>query len=656
MTPSLPRPRALAGAAVALGLLLPALPSAAGPAAAPGGPAPARQALPGTAVPALERPALQRAEVLARRAADGAQVRRRDVPVARGGTAALRTTADGSTASVVAGEPSAPVSTWRVSYIGFPSDAKRAFQRAVDQWAGIVASPKRIKVCATFKDLGDDGLLGQAGPGAFLVGNTSDGNYAYPIALANALTGRDNDPLQEGSRENRCADDDGYDVYAEFNSNPDADFYTGSDDRPGRGQLDLETVVLHELGHGLGFIGSMDVQQQRGYYEQPPFVYDRFPVDAVGQRLLDEPNGSLTLGAKLRSGDISWNGAAGVDANGGQRPALYAPSTFQPGSSYSHLDEDAFPRGTRNSLLTPQLSAQEVVRDPGPVAVGMLRDLGYAASHEGFTRAAAAEDGGPVDVVARHDDGALGVRTVTSSGELGPLKDLGGRALGRPAVATRSDGTVEVFERGRNEHLYTRRRSPEGQWTAWQDLGGTITASPAVTRFDGNELHVFVRGSDGALYRLRSRSPGTFSSYKRIGGRLAGGSGPAAVSPSPGRIDVVVRWRDDRARRMTYVSGSGFAPFADLGGSLVSDPALASSTTGESVLLKRGSDRAVYAKTLTDTGAGGFRSLGGNVLGPPAAAAEPGSDRLDVFVVGRDLRLFRKTLSGGSWSGYTPLS
>ena len=653
MTLSPPRPRALAGAALALGLLLPALPAAAAGARPTAAPAAGPAAAPVTRAP-VDRAALASARVLARTASDGAQLHQSTAPGLRAPGAALRTAPDGSTSSLVAGSAGAPVSSWSVTYVGFPRAAKHAFQRAVDQWAGIVASPTRIRVCATFKDLGDDGLLGQAGPGAFLVGDTSDGSYAYAVALANSLSGRDLVPLDRGSRDDRCTDDDGYDVQAEFNSNPDADFYTGGGGGPSRGQIDLQTVVLHELGHGLGFLGSMDVEQQRGYYSDPPFIYDRFTVDALGQPLLAEPDGSPSLAVKLRS-DVSWNGAEGVEANGGERPPLYAPSTFQPGSSYSHLDEDAYPAGTRNSLLTPQLDAQEVVHDPGPVAVGMLRDLGYRASVEGRTRAAATEDSGVVDLVSRNTDGSLGFRTLSTSDELSPSKDLGGRALGRPAVATRSDGTVEVFERRRDDHLYGRRRAPDGSWTGWQDLGGVITASPAAMRYDDDELRVFVRGDDGALYQRRSPSPGTWSSFKRLGGRLASHSTPAAVSPAPGRIDVVVRSRDDRALRKT-LADRDWQSFVTLGGSLLSDPALGSAAVGRSVLLKRGSDKALYAKTLTAEGARNFEALGGTLLGAPGAAAQAGSGQLDVFVVGKGLRLYRKRWSGGSWSGYEALS
>src|SRR5439155_27125512 len=90
-------------------------------------------------------------------------------------------------------------------------------------------------------------ILGQAGttevsgnfPGAPV------SNTWYPIALANKLAGTDLDSGLE-------------DVDAQFNSGF-ANWYFGTDGHPAVNQIDFMSVVLHELGHGLGFFGSMNV-------------------------------------------------------------------------------------------------------------------------------------------------------------------------------------------------------------------------------------------------------------------------------------------------------------------------------------------------------------------------------------------------------------
>lgn len=54
---------------------------------------------------------------------------------------------------------------------------------------------------------------------------------------------------------------------------------------------------------------------------------------------------------------------------------IYAPTTFNGGSSISHLDELTF-NGTPNALMTPQIAAQERIRNPG-IGTDILNNLGW---------------------------------------------------------------------------------------------------------------------------------------------------------------------------------------------------------------------------------------------------------------------------------------
>ena len=104
-----------------------------------------------------------------------------------------------------------------------------------------------IEVHACWEDFNDGGLLGYAGAS----GNTRDFAGApvsgtwYPNALANSLAGSDLDTNTP-------------DIGAAFNS-ADVNWYFGTDGSPGFGQHDFVTVVLHEVGHGIGFAGSAQV-------------------------------------------------------------------------------------------------------------------------------------------------------------------------------------------------------------------------------------------------------------------------------------------------------------------------------------------------------------------------------------------------------------
>ena len=357
--------RRLGWAVVAAALLGPALPFAASATAAAPGRTPGASAL-----------TVSEART--------ATIRRKDVRIlARTSPGSSRVVAsDGTQTAIVAAPAPAPVtSNWQVVYTGFDPgsnaqgpQAKVAFQKAVDIWSRIVTSSVPIKVEASFAMLPANNL-GSAGASANYSGQgLGDSVSSYPSALADAVEGQDVAPLANGPDS---------DITARFTSDPRANFYYGADGAPGAGQVDFLSVVMHELGHGLGFAGSMDVDAAgTGSRFQPPTRFDRFPFDAAtgGAALLSKVNPSAALGTALRSQSVYWGGAAGVSAAGGVRPRMYAPSAWEDGSSFSHLDEATYRVGHPDSLMTPAISAQEVVHSPGPRAVGMLVDLGWEAS------------------------------------------------------------------------------------------------------------------------------------------------------------------------------------------------------------------------------------------------------------------------------------
>lgn len=259
--------------------------------------------------------------------------------------------------------------TFVVSYSGFPPAAQAAFQAAVDVWAASITSAVPIVVDARWTAL----------PGGVLGGSSSVGfwrNFAgaprtgtwYSFALANAIAGVDLAPAAP-------------DIVASF-ANTGVSWYLGTDGNPPAGQYDLMSVVLHELGHGLGFTGSMSVSDGIGTYGSGmyvgfPLIYDHFTRTGSGTPLLSLPNDSSTLGSQLTSNNLYFNGTHANAANGGNPVKLYAPATWRQGTSYSHFDEATFPPGNPNSLMTPGLATAEAIHSPGPIALGVLEDLGW---------------------------------------------------------------------------------------------------------------------------------------------------------------------------------------------------------------------------------------------------------------------------------------
>lgn len=285
--------------------------------------------------------------------------------------AALHT--DGATDDAARGA----AATFDVQYIGFPPDARAAFQFAVDIWSQHLNSTVPIRVRAIWEPQSNDDVLGATNPRVianFEIATVAERNVWYAVALANALAGRDLDPDEPHIR-------------ASFNSTFD-NWYFGLDGQPPSGRFDLVTIVLHELGHGLGFVGSMLVDDGIGSWgigdAGYPVIYDRFAERGTTDLLEGFANPSRALGDALTSGEVFFDGPAANAVQDGQRPRLHAPPTWVDGSSYSHLSEqrvngaEPYPPGSLNSLMTPTISSAEAVHDPGPITCGMFDDMGWS--------------------------------------------------------------------------------------------------------------------------------------------------------------------------------------------------------------------------------------------------------------------------------------
>jgi hypothetical protein len=264
----------------------------------------------------------------------------------------------------------ANLTTINVTYIGFTPQAQTAFQYAVDIWAAQLTSTVPIQIVAEFTNLGP-GVLGQAGPANFVANGAGlVPNTWYAVALANKLAGTDLDPANE-------------DIDAQFNSA--FNWYFGTDGLGPPGSYDFVSVVLHELGHGLGFVGFMGYSAGTGSWgfgTAYPAIYDRFAINSSFQSLINTsifPNPSTGLGVQLVGNNLYFTGPYTVAANNGFAARLFAPATWTQGSSYSHLDETTYSVGNPNSLMTPYLNSTEAIHDPGSIVRGMFNDMGWVS-------------------------------------------------------------------------------------------------------------------------------------------------------------------------------------------------------------------------------------------------------------------------------------
>jgi hypothetical protein len=100
--------------------------------------------------------------------------------------------------------------------------------------------------------------------------------------------------------------------------------------------------------------------------------------NGAGTRLTAMTSPSVTLGSVLTGGSLWFNGANANAANGGSRVKIYAPGSWTPGSSYSHLDYATF-AGTANSLMVYAIGDGSAQHNPGAVTLGMFKDMGWPA-------------------------------------------------------------------------------------------------------------------------------------------------------------------------------------------------------------------------------------------------------------------------------------
>jgi hypothetical protein len=94
---------------------------------------------------------------------------------------------------------------------------------------------------------------------------------------------------------------------------------------------------------------------------------------------------------------------------------MYAPSTWAPGSSYSHLDYSTF-NNTANQLMVYAFSAGEAAHDPGPVTKGLLKDLGWRQREHGTLSQLVAAD--------LNGDGRDDLAGINSAGQIYYTTDL----------------------------------------------------------------------------------------------------------------------------------------------------------------------------------------------------------------------------------------
>ena len=180
--------------------------------------------------------------------------------------------------------------------------------------------------------------------------------------------------------------------------------------------------------------------------------------------------------------------------------------------------------------------------------------------------------------------------------------------------------------------------------------------SPAAVSMTPGRIDLFAIGDDRGMWRDVSVAGPNWIGWLANTGAGAFSSGPAAVSMSPGRIDVFALGDDRDMWHNAWLGGpdwTGWTP--DTGaGAFASGPAAESMDPNRVDLFALGDDLAMYHNVwdggpdwigwTADTGDGAFTSE------PAAVSMSPG--RLDVFALGMDRQMLHNAWFGTGWTGW----
>jgi hypothetical protein len=255
-----------------------------------------------------------------------------------------------------------------------PQSVKDVFEKAGAVWAEALNSDVPIRILVRWASQAN-GVLGAAGP-TFRYANfpgAIKANTWYGAALAEKMA-------------HKNLNGDNPDIVATFNSNRN-DWYIGTDAVPTRLQYDLYSVILHEYGHGLGFVGGIGIGTDgqgvdiAGY--SFPYILDSYLVGATGQSLTDTnsiKNPSPELYKAITNAALYMNPPSAVKSNKGANPRMYAPAKYAPGSSVYHVDQRTYPIGDPNALMTPQIAPGELTRELGNITLDAFGDFGWKST------------------------------------------------------------------------------------------------------------------------------------------------------------------------------------------------------------------------------------------------------------------------------------
>lgn len=260
-----------------------------------------------------------------------------------------------------------------------PTSVQNAISTAVNIYSSYYNISSFINVGVSWIDLSvvNPNLLGQGKPAQMcLHPNSSTFKYVLiPSSLYVQLTGQSNCPGAPNAIH----------IMLSINNNPAAPWYTGVDGKPPNNQIDLMTVVMHELTHGMGFVSGVN-DASCAYPSSPDgYIYDWFALKSLtgwpASFLQVVSNPCTSNAAPLSGGLLTFQGTVGGSSN--SNFPIYLPPVFALGSSISHVDTGGM---NVNLMMGYSIGSGKAFHDIGGFVWSVMATFGYNMKNcAGFT-------------------------------------------------------------------------------------------------------------------------------------------------------------------------------------------------------------------------------------------------------------------------------
>ncbi len=251
----------------------------------------------------------------------------------------------------------------------FGNDRRAALEAAANELGSyFTAYNANLTFDVTSESKPGTGILAGAGSGI----DTTPGGFYDTVVQTKILT-------------NNGTDLNGSDADGSIGFNFSNDTKWDTSDSVASDAYDFKSTAMHELLHAFGFTSSVDEGGKGANGFSPGTkdawnTFDKFLTDGSGNRLINDngvfdPNRVSDLTGGTGTNGVFFSGPNAMAANGGNRINIYSPTTYESGSSISHLDDEFFT--TQALLMESSTGKGPGVRVLSNIELGILKDIGY---------------------------------------------------------------------------------------------------------------------------------------------------------------------------------------------------------------------------------------------------------------------------------------